>query len=135
MQVAGSQNRTACIFDVWEKTMTTDDNQRILNEQLRQATESDDPQSEIGLVLLHYHQAMISAAKNIKACDACAASVDIPQLQATAAEIEQRNYGSYQELQRIAKARLGQASRLCNACKAAYKEALLERFVQLHRAP
>lgn len=113
--------------------MTTSDNQQFLNQQLRQATESDDSNAEIGLVLLHYHQAMISAAKSIQVCDACAARIDIAALQATAAAIEQSNYGSYQELQRVAKARLGATAKLCEACKAAYKEDLLEHFAQLHR--
>lgn len=114
--------------------MNINDDQQFLNDALRQATESNDPQAEIGLVLLRYHQAMLNAVLDIKHCDACLAVIDLGQLQATARQIQQSNYADYQELQSIVKARLGDTAKLCNECQRQYKASLLQFFAQMHTA-
>lgn len=112
--------------------MSTNDDQQFLNEQLRQATESEDPQAEIGLVLLHYHQAMLDAVQTLHPCDVCRTTIDLAQLQAIALEIKRGNYTSYQELQRVARERLDMA-KLCTECKQQFKGKILEVFVQIHK--
>jgi hypothetical protein len=112
--------------------VSTNDDQQFLNEALQRATESDDPQAEIGLILLRYHQAMLNTIQHIRPCGPCTTKIDLGQLQTTAREIQQDNYANYQELQHIVMARLSAIERLCSQCQGNFRELLLSTFIQFY---
>ena len=103
------------------------DYQAFLTHELSQAADSPDYQGELQLFILHYHQAMFEALRELQLCPHCS-TLDLRRLTVNARDLQHSELANVAELMSAAKSRLCDTNLLCSTCLATYQQDKLARF-------